>query len=340
MNKYILSKFGNTALYENMRFARDCFVTFRKFNVKVSMTLMKKMWTCHKLYNWRSDEFFHYRGDTLGEKECEAFVSDIARKRFAENVSPIEARQLLDDKWCTYELYKKYFNREACLVTQASDKSSKSRYNELIGIKKKLIIKPLCGTLGKGIKIVQQEDATELLKSYPDGFIAEEVIQQDERMAQLHPESVNTLRIHTLQNNGNVEVFHPYIRMGRGNSVVDNAGSGGVFTSCNLETGEVLTAVDEYGHSYINHPDTNFPLIGFFVPCWKEAFDFARQLALENQNIHYCGWDLALSKNGWVLIEGNPRAQMVFQISENSGFKYELIERCGRLGLGDVRKWL
>lgn len=172
-----------------------------------------------------------------------------------------------------------------------------------------------------------------MLKFFPEGFIAEEIITQDERMAQLHPESVNTLRIHTLQNNGVVEVFHPYIRIGRGNSVVDNAGSGGVFTSCNPKTGEVLTVVDEFCRSYTKHPDNGFPLVGFKVPCWKEAFDFARQLALANLDVHYAGWDLALTKEGWVLVEGNPRAQMIFQISEQKGFKQELMDICKRINL-------
>lgn len=205
----------------------------------------------------------------------------------------------------------------------------------MIASKKRLIIKPLDGSFGKGIKIVSEADggAETLLKLYPSGFIAEELIEQDERMAQLHPESVNTLRIHTLQNNGEVEIFHPYIRIGRGKSVVDNAGSGGVFTSCNPETGEVLTVVDESCNSYTNHPDNGFPLVGFKVPCWEEAFDFARQLALTNQDVHYCGWDLALSNDGWVLVEGNPRAQMLFQISEQKGFRKELRERCERLGV-------
>lgn len=209
-------------------------------------------------------------------------------------------------------------------------------YNELIHKKKRLIVKPLDGSFGMGIKIVDEKDgeANTLLKSYPGGFIAEEVIQQDERMAQLHPESVNTLRIHTLQNNGEVEIFHPYIRIGRGKSVVDNAGSGGVFTFCDSKTGEVIKVVDESCHSYTNHPDTGFPLVGFKVPFWKEAFDFAKQLALANKDVHYCGWDLALSKNGWVLVEGNPRAQMIFQISEQKGFKKELCERCDRLNIG------
>ena len=117
-------------------------------------------------------------------------------------------------------------------------------------------------------------------------------------MAVLHKESVNTLRIHTICFDGDVTVFHPYIRIGRGKSVVDNAGSGDVFTSCNPETGEVLTVVDEYGNIYTNRPDTGFPLIGFMVPYWKEANETAKKLALHNTDIHYASLDLAFTENG------------------------------------------
>ena len=193
-----------------------------------------------------------------------------------------------------------------------------------------LILKGLNGSFGKGIQIV---DASlletdnwqeKLAKDYPKGFVAEELIRQADVLAQLHPQSVNTLRIHTICYDGQVEVFHPYIRVGRGSSVVDNAGSGGVFSSCDPETGEILTMADETGNTYTNHPDNGFRLVGFRVPKWEEAFAMARQLALHDPSIHYAGWDLALTDAGWVLVEGNPRAQLVFQISEQKGFRPEL----------------
>ena len=111
-------------------------------------------------------------------------------------------------------------------------------------------------------------------------------------MAVLHKESVNTLRIHTICFDGDVTVFHPYIRIGRGKSVVDNAGSGGVFTSCNPETGEVLTVVDEYGNIYTNRPDTGFPLIGFMVPYWKEAKEKEKQKENNKKDIIKSGEEL------------------------------------------------
>ena len=332
MRKFMQKFLKTTWLYDELRVIRGCVVAFHQFDVKGSLSLYLKIRTCHRKYGWYPNEYFLYNYESLSEKERESFVSEIEHVRFAKTVNSLAIRKLLSNKWRTFDFYKRFFHREACMVTPTNN--GWGRYNELISKNKRLILKPLLGTYGIGIKIVTQEDGdTEtLLKWYPRGFIAEELIVQDERMAQLHPESVNTLRIHTLQNKGVVEVFHPYIRMGRGTSVVDNGGSGGIFTSCNPETGEVLSAVDESGHRFSHHPDTNFALIGFTVPCWKEAYDFAKQLALANQEIHCVGWDLALTKDGWVLIEGNTRPQMIFQISEQKGFKKELIDICDKLG--------
>lgn len=65
-------------------------------------------------------------------------------------------------------------------------------------------------------------------------------------------------------------------------------------------------------------------MIGYKVPCWNEAFETAHKMALHNSDVHYAGWDLVLTEHGWVLIEGNPRVQFVFQISEQIGFRDEL----------------
>lgn len=109
--------------------------------------------------------------------------------------------------------------------------------------------------------------------------------------------------------------------MGRGSSVVDNAGSGGIFTSVDFHTGRITKAVDELGNSYNEHPDTKINLIGYEIPKWQEAIELAKKLALIVPNNRYTGWDLALTKNGWCMVEGNTRAQFVFQIPEQKGFR-------------------
>ena len=41
---------------------------------------------------------------------------------------------------------------------------------------------------------------------------------------------------------------------------------------------------------------------------------------------HYVGWDFAHTDNGWVIVEGNPRGQIIMmQLFFERGFKQELL---------------
>jgi hypothetical protein len=46
---------------------------------------------------------------------------------------------------------------------------------------------------------------------------------------------------------------------------------------------------------------------------------------------NFIGWDLALTDDGWVMIEGNPRGQLVFQIAREKGAKAELEDIISRM---------
>lgn len=47
MKELVSSILGQTALYAELRYARDCFVSFRKFKVNGSLSMMKRMRKCH-----------------------------------------------------------------------------------------------------------------------------------------------------------------------------------------------------------------------------------------------------------------------------------------------------
>ena len=59
----------------------------------------------------------------------------------------------------------------------------------------------------------------------------------------------------------------------------------------------------------------------------------AKELATVVKGNHYAGWDLALTENGWIMIEGNARGQFVWQISSQKGFMKEANKILERLGL-------
>lgn len=161
----------------------------------------------------------------------------------------------------------------------------------------------------------------------------EELISQDDRLGRIHPQSVNTVRVPTIRLNDRTILFHPFFRVGRGESVVDNAGSGGIICALDSKTGTVIAAADEHGNKFTVHPDTKEKLIGFEIPEWDKAVEFVEALVKVVPSNRYTGWDIALTNEGWILIEANARGQWVAQIPLQQGFRKEYMQYMQELNL-------
>lgn len=157
-------------------------------------------------------------------------------------------------------------------------------------------------------------------------------------MAQFHPSSLNTIRVATVKFDDGVEVIEAFFRTGRGGNIVDNAGAGGVFGTIDIETGIIDAVGDEYGNLYEVHPDSGLPIKGFAIPRWEEAKAMAIELADIVKGNRYSGWDLALTENGWIMIEGNARGQFVWQMPRQKGWLSEANAILRRLGLSEMKK--
>jgi len=245
---------------------------------------------------------------------------------------------IFDDKMRSAQVFGKYYGRDVCDVKGIKDFD---RFKSFVEKHKKFILKPLSGTCGQGIKILEvlgeEEELKQLLRLYTsnnrEGFIAEELIVQVEETAKFHPASVNTIRIATIMYDEGPEVWAAFFRTGRNNSVVDNAGAGGVFGTIDLDTGKIRAVADEEGCIYTNHPDTDIPMVGFTIPKWEEAKAMAKELAKIVKGNRYAGWDLALTEKGWIMVEGNARGQFVWQIPDQKGWMPEVEKALKRLHL-------
>ena len=143
-------------------------------------------------------------------------------------------------------------------------------------------------------------------------------------MGRFHPSSVNSLRIRTFRFDDRVEILPSNMRIGRGSSVVDNTGQGGISAAID-EKGCIFTACDETGTLFEVHPDSGERIIGERVPCWEDAVFFAKCLALVVPCVRYVGWDLALTDSGWVMIEGNDKGMFVgIQKPRQRGFRPQM----------------
>ena len=194
----------------------------------------------------------------------------------------------------------------------------------------RFIVKPFDGSGGKGIFIADshefpnEETLFQAIRRHGH-VVVEELIVQTEKMCALHPASLNTVRVPTVKLQDRVEVLTPTLRIGRGGSVVDNASSGGIIVSVDAGTGICTqNGMDEHNGIYLQTPDTGVILPGFQIPRWDEALLLVKALAEVVPGNHYVGWDIALTDNGWVMVEGNPRGQLLMQITDKKGIRAQL----------------
>lgn len=316
---------------------------FSNIGIEEKEALINDMIEMAKNWHYEYDEYFYYHFKDRSIDDRLTFVPDITHNVFTRRMNKARNLYIFSDKGSCANRFSKYYKRDFCVVY----KSFGDMKSVLLGMEKptdfqkfidkhsRFIAKPLTSGCGNGVKVFDRSQypddnalAVALIKEYckgvRGGFIVEELIKQDERMAAFHPSSVNTLRLTTVRFDDRVEIIHPFMRIGRGGKVVDNGGAGGLLSNIDPVTGKIFVCMDENAINYEKHPDSGQDIIGFEIPCWNEALSLAKELASVVKGQRYTGWDLAFSDRGWMMVEGNAMSQFVgWQIPTQKGFMPE-----------------
>lgn len=172
--------------------------------------------------------------------------------------------------------------------------------------------KPFDGLGGQDVCKVYAKDISDP-KAYYDSCIAgrillEELVIQHEGLNKLCPASVNTIRVMTYYNHGNPRILWMGMRVGSGKSAVDNFSSGGMVVAIDTDRGCLQgDAIDKVSNTYPTHPTTGVAFDGFPIPCFDQIQDLVLEAARLEDKILVIGWDVAITPEGPVLIEGNRR---------------------------------
>jgi hypothetical protein len=149
---------------------------------------------------------------------------------------------------------------------------------------------------------------SELARHLKGGFIIQEFIEQNPRTAELYPPCINTLRINTIRRGTDITLFSTCMKMGANGSTRDNWASGGLLGVVDRETGR-LTKYFKYkpgrGGVAVKHPQSGVVFEGYEIPYFKEAVQMVVELHSFLYGIHSIGWDVAITKDGPLIIEGN-----------------------------------
>jgi hypothetical protein len=171
--------------------------------------------------------------------------------------------------------------------------------------------KPDHGDQGKGVMKIKVEDSKaieELINDCKQGaFVVEGAIEQAPEIAAINPSSVNTVRAFTLlKKDGTSQILSILLRIGKPGMHVDNWGSGGICYNFDLETGVCDRAgVDKKDNLFIYHPGSSVKMVGFVLPDFEKLKSLIIELSHKVPQARYVGWDIAITPNGYELVEMN-----------------------------------
>lgn len=171
---------------------------------------------------------------------------------------------------------------------------------------------------GRGImffKNSEHDKISEFLtdKSYDD-YVVQKLIVQNSELDKVHKGSVNCIRICSLLCDDGVHILSSVLRMGFGNSKVDNAtakdNSRYDGMSCGIDENGCLK---KYAHCYTKgdcydrHPD-GLVFEGFKIPSYDKAVELVKKAHPLIAHFRLVSWDIAIDSDGEaVLIEANMR---------------------------------
>lgn len=175
----------------------------------------------------------------------------------------------------------------------------------------------------------QSEDFTDKI------LIMQERVRQCPEMNGLNPCAINTVRAVTVRTAGGIKVLAAVLRVGtRETGGVDNWAAGGI--SVGVKDDGFLEEYGLYkpGHGgrTDRHPDTGTVFSEFCIPGYekiKEAVCSAHSLF---EGVHSVGWDVAVTQDGPVFIEGNDNWEISLMQACCGGLRAQWDEACPSAG--------
>lgn len=261
---------------------------------------------CILKYDATFENYDQWDWRTMSARQRASYMTDPKAARLSRLKNSQLKRVIFDNKINFANEFSDFIGREWIDLSAASE----ADFERFISGRDKIIAKDPTGVGGKGIELVELDgevSSSDLYKRLVDDnlILVEEFLQQHPDMSSLYPGSVNTLRIITYRDQADkVHVLTRALKIGNG-GFIDNHSNGGMYTMLD-EQGVVLHAAsDEDGHFFEVHPATGITLTGFQVPCFDQVLELAEKLARQVPEMPFIGWDIAITPQGPIVIEGN-----------------------------------
>jgi glutathione synthase/RimK-type ligase-like ATP-grasp enzyme len=238
----------------------------------------------------------------MNSKERKTIITRGINNEFIKKYNDPKYMKYFNSKFEFNKKFLKYLNRDWLYLNG----NNLDEFEKFIKKHQKIIVKPDNSSCGKGVELIDTHKKNikrlynKLIKN--NQVVVEEVATQCKKINDLHPDSINTVRVVTLLG----KVVVAFLRIGNNHNNVDNFNHEGLVAPIDIETGKInYKALDKKKNLYNNHPLTNKKIVGLVIPKWEEVKTLCEQAALEVPQVGYVGWDVCIGKDKCFFIEGN-----------------------------------
>ena len=167
-----------------------------------------------------------------------------------------------------------------------------------------------CGG-GHGVKYLNCngltfEEFDQLIADFPDDIAIQRGITQHSVLAKINPTSVNTIRLITLLEKSGPRVLSTILRMGVGETKVDNSSSGGMTIGVTPDGILKKYACANKRTLVSEHPTSHVVFEGYALPSFEQVKELVRKASYMVPHFRMVAWDVSVLEDGTpVLIEAN-----------------------------------
>lgn len=250
--------------------------------------------------------FFHFY--ELNNEQRGSFVTHQVSERLINKFNKEPFRDIFEDKTLFATNFENFIGRE-WIDFRGLDYDG---FESFVCDKQQIIIKPIDSAQGQGIKKINIKNFKNhrslfsyLRKMENNSLIIEDWILQHKEIAKLYNKSVNPIRIISILENDMCTVLVAGLTLGNGNDI-SNASCGDMVAPIDISTGIIkFPAEDMEGRIYDIHPISGKKITGFKIPYWEECIDLVDRASKVVPEVGYVGWDIAITPEGPLIIEGN-----------------------------------
>jgi hypothetical protein len=303
----------------------------------------------------------------MPQEQSEQFISQRFLSKVHRAVNPHCWQSLSHNKGMFYRhcqlanlpipsLYAIFFKSQPGYRPSGSFLNTKEQWLDFIRqeLPNEFAVKQLIGVGGRGFNLFEkQKDSIVDAKGenytwdqfydyLADVMASDSIIQARVRN---HPDIIQlsgtdylqTMRMITLVNQDNtVRVIFAYQKLILGENIIDNdqgGSTGNVKALIDLDAGTLGEIGMPSGFDFKyqgTHPVTGNRVDGFAIPYWLQSVELVQQAAIAFLPIRTIGWDVAITADGPVIIEGNIWWNYVNQFLQMARLSKEIFAAAGK----------